>query len=781
MQMSCLLGQQELEGKRPRLMPNGKTLPSFPAFDPSPNSGGFISNSFMTGLNPQEYFFHCMAGREGLVDTAVKTSRSGYLQRCLVKHLEELKVNYDHTVRDGEGGVIQFLYGEDGIDPTKAAHLDGSSSTLQYIARNHKSLEKRNAALPNSSMAIAEADRERSIEISSKATSLLEKGSYVEARKLRFGTEWKRGAICHGWFGAHILKVHSNGTAFDLKYIKDESIVKNVPIEVEFEYTGGRKTRAMSSKSLILRPAVPDPILSDVSKERGGHRLGSSGSCVSEKVAGSVANAIFDDKELKGAMKSANLSAEHPKEVVATKYSSALCAPGEAVGCIAAQSIGEPSTQMTLNTFHLAGSGANVTLGIPRLREIIMTASRELKTPTMSVPLLPTVTERHGIRLTRYFTKLSLMELIASKSRISVRESLEQTSFGHWERAYHITLKFHSAERIKEAFGLSLEDIASVMTASFMPNISKVMKLELKRSNADSGASLNVHGGQASEFLTRKVSINEHDEHEEADDEGDEDGVGPEDGVAASRYAHKEELTSAHEKDEEENEEMLTSSGPSTITDDEFEEDDEIMASNSAKIDKANNIISLAPLRVDPSARPLLMVGLVERAASKTLVRSRPKIQCGFINEEDGRGRCLQTAGCNFEEIWTLDNVDHSKLLSNDIWAVRCAYGVEAARMNIVEQIRSVFSVYGITVDPRHLTLIADYMTFDGGYKAMNRIGMADSSSSFQQMSYETTAKFMIDAALHNRKEAMQSPSSNIVLGRPIRHGTGAFECIVKA
>ena len=85
-----------------------------------------------------------MVGREGLVDTAVKTSRSGYLQRCLVKHLEELKVTYDHTVRDAEGGVIQFLYGEDGIDPTKAAHLDCSSSTLQYIARYHKSLEKRN-------------------------------------------------------------------------------------------------------------------------------------------------------------------------------------------------------------------------------------------------------------------------------------------------------------------------------------------------------------------------------------------------------------------------------------------------------------------------------------------------------------------------------------------------------------------------------------------------------------------------------------------------------------
>jgi DNA-directed RNA polymerase I subunit RPA1 len=83
MQISCLLGQIELEGKRPPLMISGKSLPSFPPYDPMPRAGGFIDGRFMTGLQPQEFFFHCMAGREGLIDTAVKTSRSGYLQRYL--------------------------------------------------------------------------------------------------------------------------------------------------------------------------------------------------------------------------------------------------------------------------------------------------------------------------------------------------------------------------------------------------------------------------------------------------------------------------------------------------------------------------------------------------------------------------------------------------------------------------------------------------------------------------------------------------------------------------
>jgi DNA-directed RNA polymerase I subunit RPA1 len=91
-QISCMLGQQELEGRRVPVMVSGKTLPSFRAYDLGPRAGGYITGRFLTGIKPQEYFFHCMAGREGLVDTAVKTARSGYLQRCLIKHLEGLKV-----------------------------------------------------------------------------------------------------------------------------------------------------------------------------------------------------------------------------------------------------------------------------------------------------------------------------------------------------------------------------------------------------------------------------------------------------------------------------------------------------------------------------------------------------------------------------------------------------------------------------------------------------------------------------------------------------------------
>jgi DNA-directed RNA polymerase I subunit RPA1 len=138
-QISCCLGQQELEGRRVPTMVSGKTLPSFKPFETAPRAGGYVAQRFLTGIRPQEYYFHCMAGREGLIDTAVKTSRSGYLQRCLIKHLEGIRVHYDHTVRNSDGTVVQFLYGEDAIDVTKSSYL----YKFDFAIRNRQSLVQR--------------------------------------------------------------------------------------------------------------------------------------------------------------------------------------------------------------------------------------------------------------------------------------------------------------------------------------------------------------------------------------------------------------------------------------------------------------------------------------------------------------------------------------------------------------------------------------------------------------------------------------------------------------
>jgi len=120
-QMAGCLGQQSVRGERIVRGYENRTLPHFRKGDRGAAAHGFITNSYKSGLSPTEFFFHAIGGREGLVDTAVRTSQSGYLQRRMINALQDLKVAYDGTVRTTGGRIIQFRYGEDGTDPARSS------------------------------------------------------------------------------------------------------------------------------------------------------------------------------------------------------------------------------------------------------------------------------------------------------------------------------------------------------------------------------------------------------------------------------------------------------------------------------------------------------------------------------------------------------------------------------------------------------------------------------------------------------------------------------------
>jgi DNA-directed RNA polymerase subunit A' len=130
-QMAACVGQQAVRGERIRRGYEGRTLPHFDRGDLGADAHGFVKSSYKSGLNPTEYFFHAVGGREGLVDTAVRTSQSGYLQRRLVNALQDLEVQYDRSVRETRGVIVQFKYGEDGIDSTKSDY--NSEDTVHNI------------------------------------------------------------------------------------------------------------------------------------------------------------------------------------------------------------------------------------------------------------------------------------------------------------------------------------------------------------------------------------------------------------------------------------------------------------------------------------------------------------------------------------------------------------------------------------------------------------------------------------------------------------------------
>jgi len=186
-------------------------------------------------------------------------------------------------------------------------------------------------------------------------------------------------------------------------------------------------------------------------------------------------------------------------------------------------------------------------------------------------------------------------------------------------------------------------------------------------------------------------------------------------------------------------------------------------------------------LRIPASSKKLLMVSILEELTDKIMARSVKGIKkCAILdpNKENPHIRLL-TEGINFYEIWKLyDVLDINNIFSNDLSEILKVYGIEAARNAMIKEISSVFQAYDIKVNFRHLSLIADYSTFEGSLKAMNRIGINSNVSPFLKMSFETTMKFIQDSTLNGYYDDTSSPSSQIVLGLPTCVGTGSFDIL---
>jgi len=172
----------------------------------------------------------------------------------------------------------------------------------------------------------------------------------------------------------------------------------------------------------------------------------------------------------------------------------------------------------------------------------------------------------------------------------------------------------------------------------------------------------------------------------------------------------------------------------------------------------------------------------LERTALKCIIKDITGIKKAYLQKVKDKSKedywIIQTQGCNFVEIYKqFDNcIDIKDIYCNDINKVLATYGVEAARATIIKEIQIVFSAYGVSSDYRHLSLIADYMTFEGGIRPFNRIGIKTHTSPLLKMSFETTMAFLTEATISGDYDLLNSPASRIVLGKPMDHGTGCFE-----
>ncbi|XP_054850998.1 DNA-directed RNA polymerase I subunit RPA1 [Eublepharis macularius] len=790
MQISCLLGQIELEGRRPPLMPSGKSLPCFQPYDFSPRSGGFVTGRFLTGIKPAEFFFHCMAGREGLVDTAVKTSRSGYLQRCIIKHLEGLIVHYDLTVRDSDGSIVQFLYGEDGLNVPKIQFLQPKQ--FPFIADNFKVIEK----------------SKHLDEVLSKMDPRHAKEQFrsIKRWQVKHQQTLRKGAFllfCQKKMASVMAQIPTG----ELENSRETKTLQLLKMWYGLNETRRSKYQKKAAK-------CPDPCL-------GIWQPDIYFASVSETFENDVENFLteWNTRNDRGYCKS-ELSSERLKDLLHLKWQQSLCDPGEAVGLLAAQSIGEPSTQMTLNTFHFAGRGEmNVTLGIPRLREILMVASTNIKTPMMSIPVLNTKRAHKRVkRLKKQLTRVCLGEVLQN---VDIQESMCLEMNLNKHLVYTIKFTFLPHECYGDEICVKPRNILNFMETSFFKILLETIKRKSSKliSYNNVGTQRANHRDLGSDGKVGASQENQDDQEAEEEgrvpdgeiDEGDADATdakrrekqeeevdyeSDEGAVEEDEIPDKEEAALCDgDRDPEAAETQEDTSAP--FSNEQFQNKrktldkltdhrvNTVLESHSAiesyAYDTDNELWCEVTLKLPLSKEYFDLASLLTSLANKTVIHETKGITRCLLNEttikKEEKALMLQTEGINLPELFQYtDILDLKKLYCNDIHAMANTYGIEAALKVLEKEIKDVFAVYGIAVDPRHLSLVSDYMCFEGVYKPLNRFGMQSSSSPLQQMTFETSYKFLKEAAMLGSHDELQSPSACLVVGKVVKGGTGLFD-----
>ncbi len=348
-QMIACLGQQSVGGQRIQDGFVNRTLPHFPVGSLSPAAKGFVANSFFSGLTATEFFFHTQGGREGLVDTAVKTAETGYMARRLMKALEDLSMQYDRTVRNSEQTIVQFSYGDDGLNPQVMEKFDRPVDYHRMTTNICGSYPDWESQSLTSSEIIALIHKEIN---SPKFQQLLPQGKQFLDETLLFFEE-----------KAKILKSLEN----EIIPIKSSSLLKQIQLLPQ-----------QRVNSLEVRTRLKNMTVAERSEWSTRARTG-GGEYIEYY---EMQQLLCDNTNRLTAMQMLKILTAALK-----KYSLSQIEPGEAVGAVGAQSLSEPGTQMTLKTFHFAGvASMNVTLGVPRLKEII-NASSSISTPIIEARL----------------------------------------------------------------------------------------------------------------------------------------------------------------------------------------------------------------------------------------------------------------------------------------------------------------------------------------------------------------------------------------------------------
>ena len=701
-QMISCLGQQNVDGKRIPYGFENRTLPHFTKYDDSPGARGFVESSYINGLSPQELFFHAMGGRVGLIDTAVKTSTTGYIQRRLIKGLEDLMVAYDMTIRNNKNKIVQFAYGDDNIDTIKVENQGipiVSMSTQEIYA--HYLVPEENGKIKTLSNIFLKNVHSR---YKKQIVDFMDKTQKYIDMMIE-----KRESI--------------------IKYVfknKSDSIV-NCPVAFQYIISNTQGQCNISIASLV------DITLLEALEmiEHCFNNLNKIYYAPPTELFKTLYYYYLSPKDLLIVKRFNKAALTLLLDTITINYKRAIVAPGEMVGMIAGQSIGEVSTQMTLNTFHFAGvaSKSNVTRGVPRIEEILSLSS-DIKNPSLSIYLNPEdERSKEKAQTIMYMLEHTKLEEIVKAVQVCFdpddlnslisedKDTIEQyRAFENMiEECNEASLQNAENEKSKWIIRMEMDPEVMLEKNITMDDVNFTLKSCFEdQVNC-------IYSDFNSDKLIFRIRMNE---------------------VIKNGSGRGQNKTKVNPLDQS----------------------DQIYILKNFQDQLLQNVV----LRGIKGINKVILRKVVDNMVEHNGVYKKEDIWV------------LDTIGTNLIDVLGLNFIDTKRTLSNDIIEIYNVLGIEAARQAIYNELVEVVEFDGTYINFHNYSVLVDRMTYTDKLISIFRHGINnDNIGPIAKASFEETPEMFLKAAKHAELDTLRGVSANVMCGQEGFFGTGAFQVVL--
>jgi DNA-directed RNA polymerase II subunit RPB1 len=702
-QMISCLGQQNIDNKRISYGFQNRALPHFQQFDDSPEARGFINNSFIDGLTPQQLFMHGQSGRVGLIDTAVKTASTGYLQRKLVKGLEDIKVEYDMTVRNNNGQIIQYTYGDDSVDTTKSEkqQIPLVEMTIEEIYSHYQ--------IPADNL-----DDDLYVQTFT-GTAMKKLKTQTDEFNKHMEKRIKESVVVRNIIVQNIFNFNNNSTVYVPVHFK--RIVFNIKNQLK-----------LKSQTLVnITPLECYKLIEKCKKDLQDIQL-----CKPTQLFFVLMDYYTTPQELLIKHRFTKHGIELLCMAIKSYYIKSIVTPGEMVGMIAAQSIGEPTTQMTLNTFHFAGvsSKSNVTRGVPRIEEILHLSKIPKSSSTTIYMHAEEQTNLEKAQQIQYIVENTCLRDIILDSSIYFDPDRLNTLI-HMDK--ELMEQYAEFEKVMD-YCTNKEDNDNDNDNTLSENDSKfIIRLEL-----DKELMLEKNISMDDIHFSIKTGFNEDVECVFSDYNSDKL-------VFRIRILNMMKKKTGRYKPKVHS--LDQSDAIHTLVDIESCILDNIILKGVKDIGK----VYLRKIKTD----------VVEENNS-------------FVSKDIW---VLDTVGTNLMKVLSLDMVDKVRTYSNNIHEIYDVLGIEAARQSIYREIMEVLEFDGSYINSHHVSLLSDRMCVSKKLISMSRHGTnQDNIGPIAKASYEETGEVFLNAAAFGEIDKLRGVSANVMCGQYGYFGTSSFK-----